>query len=217
MDGTVLERAAWRDFGEGYLRAITECVFLAHQQGWKECGQIFADPEAENLRPFYIRAKLEGFLRAAAERYGVGAQPLKQPRQPWNHTEVVAGRTILTAATVPSPGAMVDPSDYRKGLACTSQRSLPLVDSSAPNRDGHIYVILTHSRYRGTTSEDTVQNGHLPGSVYLAWPASDFKCYVHQSNLIEKFPDVARKYVPRDWQEEAIVRYLARMAKSAFE
>lgn len=201
---------------EPFLRSATEAVFLARRMAWEDCRQRYADPEAENLYPFETRAQLEQLLRAVAERHDFKASALKQPGQPWNHTEVSNGRVVMTAATVQLPGAMVKDSDYRRGLACTGQQRLfdpegdQIVDRELP-----LYVLLAHSRYRGLPA-DIRKYGHLPGSVSLVCPAADFKCYVYEENLLEKYADVARKHVPKEWDEEAVLRYLSMSRKSAF-
>lgn len=216
MDATELQRLTWEHFPDPFWKAATKAVYLARQEAWDSCRREFADPEADNLRGFYCRAKLEGHLRGVAERHGLGSRPVKHPGQPWNHTEVSNGPVILTAASVSTPCAMVSPADYRRGLAEDAQQHLFPVHEVLSSDHLAFYVILVHSRYRGTSPEDVRKNGHLPGSVYAVWPAGDCDDYVHDLNLMERYPDVAREFVPQDWDEEAILKYFARSRRSAF-
>ncbi|HEY3373529.1 MAG TPA: hypothetical protein VGK02_00495 [Candidatus Aquicultor sp.] len=216
MDSKALEQLVLKYLTAPFLKSVTEAVYLARRDGWEESRQAFEETEAENIRGFYTRAKLEGLLRDVADRYGLQSEVKKAPKQPWNHTEITSGPVTLTAATVSAPCAMVDACDYRRGLARTAQGQLfnpdpPYVIPSEDDPD-RCYVILTHSRYRGLR-DDYRENGHLPGSIYLVWPAADFDCYVHDINLMEAYPDIARRYVPKHWDEEAILEYLRKSKK----
>lgn len=215
VDQADVKRLLGDSLPEPFLRSATEAVFLARRIAWEHCREGFAEAEAENLCPFETRAQLEQLLRAVADRHNLQASALKQPGQPWNHTEVSNGRVVMTAATVQVPGAMVQDSDYRRGLASTGQQRLFNTGRGHVDEDLPLYVLLTHSRYRGLP-DDVRKYGHLPGSVALVCPAADFKCYVYEENLLERFPDIARKHVPHDWDEEAILRYLVMSRKSAF-
>ena len=197
------------------LRSATEAVFLARRLASEDCRQRYADPEADNLRPFETRAQLEQLLRAVGERHGFRATVVKQPGQPWNHTEISDGRVVVTAATVQKPGGMVVESDYRRGLASTGQQKLFELDGNQTSEAGlPLYVILAHSRYIGLPAE-VRKYGHLPGSVSIVCPASDFRCYVYEENLLLRYPDVVRKHVPKEWDQEAVLRYLSSSRKSA--
>lgn len=211
MEPIELEQLTLAHFPEAFLRALTECVFLARKTGWDMCRREFAQPEGDNVLGLNVRGKLEGLLRPAAERHGLRAEVLKQPGQPWYHTEVRSGPLVLTASTVIAPGAMVDLADYRKGLAQSNQLRLWEDD---PPEDAPLYILLIHSRSRWLPS-DVSKYGHLPGSIYLAYPAADFEYYVHDINLMDRYPDIVRKYVPQDWDEEAIVKYLMQTRRSA--
>jgi hypothetical protein len=153
-----------------------------------------------------VRGNLEGLLRAAAERHGIESRVARPDGQPWNHTEIFGGPVTLTAATVSEPGGMVRASDYKCGLASSGQERLFELPGAVCPIDPRYYAILAHSRYRGTASE-IQKNGHLPGSVYMVWPASDCIFYVHSINLMDRFPEVARKYIPMEWDEAATLKY----------
>ena len=209
-----LEALALRHLPERFLRALTEVAFLARRTAWEECAS-FANPEAQNLRPYVCRAHLEGSIRGAAERNGLESRVLKEPGQPWNHTEVVSGPIVLTAASVPTPLAPVDRAEYREGYARSNQLYLESLGQEPPG-DAPLYVLFLHSRSLWP-EDDQAKFGHLPGSVHLAFPASDLGGYVHDINLIDRFPEVVKKYVPQDWDSEAVVRYVAQARKTAFK
>lgn len=206
-----IEKLTAKYYPDSALKALLECVFVAHKLGREMCRREFPDsPERDNVQSFCVRGKLEGLLRPTAERQGLIAKPIKHPGQRWYHTEVYSGPMIMTAATVETPGAMVDPADYRIGLAESNQGQLDLFSSN----DGvglSIYFLLTHSRSRWPS------NGDLPGSVYLVYPAADLKQYIHMINLIDRFPDIVRKYVPEEWDGEAVVKYRQQTSKSGFQ
>jgi hypothetical protein len=204
----MLERIFFEHFGEPFVKSAMEAVFLARRDAWDYCGGHYDYPEARNTRPWMVRGNLEQLLRAAAERHGLESKVAEKPdTEFWYHTEVLAGPCTLTAATVPSPGAMVRASDYRRGLAFSGQGEL-FPHEARPDKSASIYyVILLHSRYRGNKSEEQ-KYGHLPGSIYLAWPARDCQGYVHTVNLIERYQDVALRHTPKEWEEEAVLRYL---------
>jgi hypothetical protein len=211
MNADEPEELTFTHLPEAYMKAATEAVFLARRDAWEKCQQNFADQEAENVRPFWARGKLEGLLRAAADRHRIGSGVYKQTGQPWNHTEIVSGPVTLTAATVPTPCGMVRQADYRLGLAETNQ--LRLWEDNPPE-DAPLYVLLVHSRSIWPP-EDKNRHGHLPGSVHLAYPASDFACYVHSIDLIERYPDVVRRNIPAEWDEASIGYYLRQTRRIA--
>lgn len=213
-----LERLTTKDFPDAFLKDVTQAVFVAHKAGHELCHKEFDDPEAANVRGVIVRAELERLLRTTAERYGIDAEVMRQPGQPWYHTEVSSGLMVLTAATVSAPGAMVESSDYRRGLAEANPDQLQFETlGSGDMRDGKpLYVILTHSKSVWLLADDKTKYGHLPGSVSLVYPAADLTEYVHTINLMDRYPDIVKKYVPQDWTEEFMVRYLQQTRKSAF-
>jgi hypothetical protein len=137
----------------------------------------------------------------------------KDSGQPWNHSEIISGPIVLTAASVPTPLAPVDHADYRKGYARSNQLHFDSLGSGPA--DAPLYVILLHSRSYWPPEEHKYF-GHLPGSVHLAFPAADLGAYVHAINLMERYPTVVNKYIPQDWGDEALVRYLGQARKTAF-
>ena len=196
-----------------FWRAVTKAAFVARREAWDHCRAEFADPEAQDLLGLYCRQKLEGHLRGVAERFGLESEPVQAPGQRWYHTEVRSGPVVLTAATVPTPCAMVAPADYRKGLAEGAEQHLFTLGQTPPVNHAY-YVLLLHSRYNGVTPDDLRKNGHLPGSVYAAWPAGDCQDYVHYVNLMALYPAIAKEFVPEEWDEEAVLRYISRSRKS---
>lgn len=200
IDPDELERLTFAHFGDAFVRALLECVFIA-----KEAGNVlglgeFAAPEAENVRGLNVRAKLEGLLRTTAARHGVEAFVRRTPGQAWFHTEVKSGPIVLTAAAVQYPAALVRPSDYRRGLAESNQ--LTLWEPENATQDRPIYTILIHSRNHDR------EHPELPGSAYLVYPAADLDEYLHTINLMERYENVAMQRVPEEWDQDARLRYL---------
>jgi hypothetical protein len=213
MNPTEIEEIAEQHLSRPFMRALASSVFLARREAWEACGREFARPESENLMPFYVRAKLEGYMRDAAERFGLASAAERAPGQPWNHTEVKNGPIVLTAATVSSPLAMVDASDYRQGLARSNQLRFASMDAPPPD-DAPLYALLLHCRSEWPTVDEYRQFAHLPGAVHIAFPAADLDAYVHAINLFDWFRDVVRQFTPQEWTDEAVVRYIARSQRS---
>ena len=73
-----------------------------------------------------------------------------------------------------------------------------------------MYAVLTYCRSLWITMDDLLAFGHLPGSVYVGFPAPDFNGYLHQFNLFERYPDVVRTHTPDAWDGEAVIRFIDR-------
>jgi hypothetical protein len=128
----------------------------------------------------------------------------------WNHTEVRGGPVILTENSVQTPCALVEKAEFRMTLAQSSQLGL----WEEPRPDGTpLWVVLLHSKYDG---DDPSKYGHLPGSAYLAFPAPDLESYVHEIDLFERYPDIVRSHLPKEWDQQAEVRYFHRARKVRF-
>ena len=112
-----LQSLTWKHMPDPFWRSVTKAAFVARREAWDHCRAEFADPEAQDLLGLYCRQKLEGHLRGVAERFQLESEPVQASGQRWYHTEVRSGPVVLTAATVPTPCAMVAPAEYRKGLA----------------------------------------------------------------------------------------------------
>lgn len=210
MDGRDLERLALRHLPSPFLRGMLKAVFVGRRLAYELCQAEFAPAEADNVRGYCARGKIEGLMRDVADRHNLESEVLKQPGQPWNHTEIRSGQVVLTASAVPTPLAMVEPAEYRRGLAETGQSRLALFDEADVPSDASLYVIVIHSPYQWATEDERREFAFLPGSAHLVFPASDMECYVHNVDLFEMYPDIVREHTPREWDEEALVRYLER-------
>lgn len=217
MTEAELEALTIRHLPEQLLRALVRSVFLAHKRVWDDCSRQFAETEAENVRPFYRRALLEGLIRGVAARYeGVTTEVVKAPQSNWNHTELRSGPIALTANSVPTPCAMVERAEFRLGLASSNQlRFEGLIDPPPP--DAPLFVLLLHSKSIWDDPEDVQRFGHLPGSAYLAYPAPDLRSYVHQINLFKMFPSIVSEALPVEWDEQAHVRFMYRASRAAWQ
>jgi hypothetical protein len=210
-----LEELTFKAFPDPFLKALAETVFLAKKSGCELCQARYADTEAENIRGLIQRANLEYLMRSAADRYNIGQRVIKEPGQQWNHTELFNNSVILTAASVAYPGAMVKKADYRVGLAESNMSIYDIIDGDDRSDDVHLYAVLIHSQSRWQTREDRENYRHLPGSVFLAFPASDIKSYIHSINLLDRYPELFRKYAPRGWSEETLLKYIQQTRRRA--
>lgn len=91
MTGAELEAIMFEHMPSKFLERLLRAVFAAHKVATEECSANFEGPEADNILGFYRRAKLEGFMRDAAEMEGVGAHVVRSRLSPWNHTELRSG------------------------------------------------------------------------------------------------------------------------------
>lgn len=220
MTGESLESFVLQYVPESFLRAAVQAVFLSHRVAFEECAVGFAETEAENLRPYYRRAKLEGYLRDAADiAPGLSADVVQGEGNNWWHTEVRGGPIVLTQSAVPGPCQLPEKTTVRLGLAAgtianSGQGSL-FPEEETP-QEGPVYGLLLHSRSRWAKREDQLRFGHLPESAYLAFPSADLSYYAHDINLFERFPDVVAAHLPETWDTDATVRYMRRARKVAF-
>jgi hypothetical protein len=191
-----------------FQRRVLHGVYMAHQVSVEHVRAEFAASEAVNLLPYYRRAKLEGYLRDAAERSGIAAAALKSSGSGWFHTEVRNGAVVLTASTVQTPCGPVDPSEFRLSLAEENPLYLWEEPGDVAADEPPLYALLLHSRSVWQTPEEEVRYGGLPGSAYLAFPASGLETYLYTINLFEAFPDIVESYMPREWDTEAKIRYI---------
>jgi len=209
-----LEQELVRAYSEDFLRACLKAVFTARRLAWEDCRQRFAATEADNTRPFLARGYLEGFLRDVASRFP-GLEPRVERASNWHHTEIHSGKLAMTQNSVAAPCALIDTSDYRMTLARSNQGVLEIFsdDIHAP-ADASLLVLLLHSQSRHPDSEDQERYGYLAGSAYLAFPASDLKGYLHTINLFDRFPEVVADNVPKEWDEEARLRFVRRARRT---
>lgn len=191
-----------------FQRRALQGVFTAHQVSAEFVRAEFAPSEAVNLLPYYRRAKLEGYLRDAAERSGIAAKAMKSPGSGWFHSEVRNGPVVLTASTVQTPCGPVDPSEFRISLAEDNPLYLWEEPGDVPTEEPPLYILLLHSRSIWRTAEEEQRYGGLPGSAFLAFPAAGLETYLHTINLFEAFPDIVESYMPQEWDTEAKVRYV---------
>ena len=204
-----VEDLFFRHVPEAYCRRLLQAAYMAHEVAWRECESGFAATEAANVRPYYRRGKLEGYMRDAAELYPhMAAEVVREPdMNPWWHTEIRAGTVILTANSVPEPCALVEKAAFRATLARTNVQ-LSLLDPEPPVEGLSLYALFLHSRSQWLTPVEARKYGHLPGSAYLAFPNHTLDGYVHEINLFERYPDVVAAHLPEEWDQEATVRYL---------
>src|SRR5205823_940234 len=121
MDEAAIESMTFQHFPEAFVRDLLHGAYVARRDSYRRTAQEFALPEAENLRGFETRARLEQLTRAVAERHGIDHEVIRPDGRTWYHTEVSSGPVLLTTATVQTPLEMVDPSDYRLSLASEEQ------------------------------------------------------------------------------------------------
>lgn len=208
MTGDELESLTFRHMPEVLFGRLLRAVFAAHQLASENCRNEFAETEAMNVRGYYRRAKLEGFMRDTADMVaGVESRVVRGDGN-WNHTELRSGPVVLTASSVAKPCGPVDIAEFRETLARDNAQRLWHEPGDVPPADAPLYALLLHSKSAWVTPEEWRDFGHLPGSAYLAFPSPDLGSYVHEVNLFDRFPEVIEAHKPQSWDEAATVSYL---------
>lgn len=209
-----LEQLTFAHIPEAFFGRLLRAVFAAHQVAFQDCRDTFAETEATNLRPYYRRAKLEGFMRDAADMVPGIVSTVVLGEGHWFHTELRSGPVVVTASSVPTPCAIVEGAEFRQTLARDNVRRLWPEPGDIPAEDAPLYALLLHSRSRWETKDEYREYGHLPGSAYIAYPTPDLGAYVHEINLFERFPHVVEAHMPQSWDDDAALRYVASARKA---
>lgn len=221
MDASQCEALFFEHVPDLFLRHTTRMLFASHKRAWDDTRAQYAATEAENLLGFVRRGIVEGGLRDVADLHtenGLTHRVVKATGSGWNHTEILAGPVLLTAASAQSPCGPVDKADFRVGLAKGNNDAL--FEDLLLFEDGlygkHLFVILLHSRYQHHDPAKQAKYGHLPGSAYLAFPASDLDSYVLEINLFDRYPEIVQEHLPQEWEQEAVVTFMQSARKSAW-
>ncbi len=204
-----LEQLALRHLTPKFLERALNAVYSGYQAAYDECRAGYADTEHENLWPFARRAKIEGYLRDAADlTSGLTGTAVKPKGQNWWHTEIRGGPIVITESAVASPGAMVKEADFRYELAQTNHPTLWAADDD--DTETPIYGVLIHSRSHWDDPKERAKAAHLPGSCNLAFPDVDLEGYLCRIDLFERFPKIVEQHWPNDLDQVALVRYIDR-------
>jgi len=207
-----IEHRFFEQVPQTFTRSLLRAVFTARRLTWDHCQAEFPREEADNVRPWYARGKIESLMREAAELVdGMSSKVLKTPKSGWNHTEITIGSVLLTAAGVQTPCGSVDKAEFRRGLAKSNQYSLFRDEDG----DGILYALLLHSPYHLKSPDDKQKFGYLPGSAYIAFPAADLDSYAHTINLFDRYPEIVEANYPQEWDGVSRLRYL-RYARKSF-
>ena len=196
-----------------FFERLIRALFAAHKAAAEECAANYRDTEVDNILGLCRRAKLEGFMRDAAQMEGISASVVRSQKSNWNHTELRSGPVVLTASTVQAPCDIVEDAEFRRTLARSNQDVLWPEPGDQPPPDAPLYAILLHSKNRWPPG-DQGRSTNLPGSAYVAFPRPDLSGYAHEINLFDKFPRVVDSLLPQEWDQEAKVRYLTNTWKT---
>jgi hypothetical protein len=212
VTGDELEELLFSHMSQRLFERLLRAVFAAHRVAAEECAANYKEPEADNIIGFCRRAKLEGFMRDAADMEGIAASAVRSRLSNWNHTELRSGPVVLTASSVQSPCDLVEEAEFRSTLALSNQGVLWPEPGDDPGPGAPLYVIMLHSKSR-LPREDQARHGYLPGSAYLGFPLPDLSGYAHEVNLFDRFPHVVDSLLPQEWDKEAKIRYLLNARK----
>jgi hypothetical protein len=208
-----IEALLFEHLPKPYLAKLLGACFLAHETSWSECHARHAYPEVVNVLGWDRRAKVETYIRdttkLSSETFDdLRVETKKNKKSGWWHNEVWSGPVVLTASSVQTPCELVEPSEYRVVL---SEYVQPPLWGDAPKAtasgDAVLYGILLHGRSHWKADE-AKKYGYLLGSAHLGFPLPSLVGYRHSINLFDLFPQVVGDHMPREWDEEAQIRYL---------
>jgi hypothetical protein len=133
-----------QEFDLEFMADTIRCLFSCYKAAAHHCKDNFPPEEAHDLLPIYRRALIEKEWRALAERYSnVGATTVANEIGSSYASRISAGRMILTACAVDSPGAMFRDAEFRKNLARDSQFGL-FESPEALVKDPRYFGVLLH-------------------------------------------------------------------------
>lgn len=142
-------RALFRDsVPSGFLEESIRIVDRAYRHAYELCSEHFAEPEAHDILGDMRRGMIEQGWRTAAKAFeGVDATVSKNAGDNCNHTEVTAGRVVLTESCVRWPTEVVRRAIFRDGLARSNQLVLFPDLWPAPDPDASLFAIVLHGSH----------------------------------------------------------------------
>lgn len=195
----------WNHFSRNYLESVLRALFDCYEAADDQCQNLFDHPEANNIRPFYRRALIEGQLREVAALFpAINATARRSPASAWNHTLVICGRAALTQNAVGGPEEVVRPSLFRQMYAGRdNQRYLfPEMEPEEPPPDSVLYSILIH----GQSEESAI----FPGFARIVFPKEDLQSnWPEYIDLFQEFPEVVRSRTQGAFEDRAAVEPIA--------
>jgi len=215
MDARELEAKFLGHVPEQFCRRALRMIFDARRRASDHCAAEFPETEAANVQPFYMRGKVESQLREVADLHvndGITHRVVKAQGSGWNHTEILAGPVLLTAGAVQTPCGPVNKAEFKLGLAASNQGTL--FDTGPIGLQ--LFTMLLHSGYRSDNPTDRRKYKHLPGSVYLAFPAADLDSYLHVISLFDRYPDIVEANMPQEWDQDVRVNFMYNARKSSW-
>lgn len=190
-----------------FLRRSVASLMIAYEAADRTLRAEHDPDEMHDLVGHVRRAKFETELRGAARLSGLEANVVEVASNRSRHTEVVTPTFRLVAARVEGPGGLPPHASHRETLASSGQ--LVLAGQAGSHAD-RVFGVFAHSRSQWATPEEHQRWGHLPGSLHLVFPGSEFGLCIHRINLFERHEDVVREHAPTDWESPMLVRYIER-------
>jgi len=181
LSPTELRQIFLNDVPEAVLLDTARCVIRTYADALKHCRDNFPGPEAHDLYPIERRAMLERNWRGRLSRYS-NIEVSVQPNASGNcfHTEVKAGRVVMTVSAVEAPGDIVREAVFRKSLAQESQLEM-FMEPEPPPDDSMLYALLLHGPLGGGLLAS-------PAFIHIAFPGRDCDKYIDRFNLLDYYP-----------------------------
>jgi len=173
-----------------FCRELTRIIIRDYQRADTLCDEQFAAQEAHDARPHVRRAYIEQDVRNAARRFTEMAASVP-PNVTNNsyHTEIRAGRVVLTVSAVDNPETIVREARFRLGYAGEWQSAMPFMeqDDVQPMSERSVYAIAIH----GPNPHDR----KLPGFIHIAFPVPDCSTYLAgRIDLLSEYPDILGEF-----------------------
>ena len=184
-------------FSERLQIGILRCVLAGWYEGTRSVRLRFDYFSAHDLLGHERRAYIEQNLRAFAKRHKINCPKAKlnYARNSF-HTELVSGRTVLTASALEWQDQMVREALFRNTMAREPQAHL-FDEEIPPDSNDPLYGIICYGV--GARRVDPI-----PGFVRVAFPNSTCSNYIDAVDLMGKYPTATNKLILRLRRGEGI-------------
>lgn len=175
---------------QDFCHELTRLIVHDYQKAYILCEGQFAPQEAHDARPHVRRAYIEQDVRNAAQRFTEIASSVP-PNSANNcyHTEIRAGRVVLTISAVDKPETIIREARFRFAYANEWQSAMPFMeqDDFEPASERSVYAVAIHG--------PNPQDGKLPGFIHVVFPTPDCSAYLAgRIDLLREHPDILGEF-----------------------
>jgi|CXWL01.1.fsa_nt_gi hypothetical protein len=181
LSGAELRAMFLADVPEPVLEDTVRCLTRSYSDSARYCRDNFPAEEAHDLYAHHRRAMFERNWRGRLARYpGLKISTRTNASRTCYHTEVRAGRVLMTVSAVEAPFEVVRPAVFRQTLALDSQLNI-FTEPEAVADDAPLYAIVLHGPLGGGLHR-------TPAFIHVGFPETTCSKYVDRFNLLDCFP-----------------------------